>query len=54
MRNAGALSLAEIASPEMREAMEKWERYVQASALTHHFQLPPDYRELIWTLTFRS
>jgi hypothetical protein len=30
MRNAGALSLAEIASPEMREAMEKWEAYVQA------------------------
>jgi hypothetical protein len=35
---------------EMREAMEKWEAYV----LTHHFQLPPDYRELNLALTFRS
>jgi len=39
---------------EMREAMNKWKRLCKPFALTHQLQLPPDYRELILSLSFHS
>jgi hypothetical protein len=39
---------------EMREAMKRWEALCKPFALTHQLHLPPDYRELILALSYRS